>query len=256
MSDYDRYANTRYGAGLARSGVAVDQGLRAYMIGVYNYMTIGLGVTGLVAYAAFALGTVQTGGGRLALTDFGHAIYVSPLRWVIVLSPLAVVFYISARINSMSVASARNAFLAFAALIGLSMSALLVVYTGASMGRAFFATAAAFASLSLYGYTTQRSLSAMGSFMMMGVIGIIIASLLNVFLLHSSGLQFGISILCVLVFAGLTAWDTQSIKEMYYAGDSYEMAQKKSIHGALRLYLDFINMFQAILMLTGSQRNN
>ena len=254
MSDYDRYANSRPGAGYARPGVAVDQGLRAYMIGVYNYMTLGLGVTGLVAYAAFALGTVQVGNGRLALTEFGHAIYVSPLRWLIVLSPLAIVFWISARIQSMSVSTARNAFLAFAALIGLSMSALLVVYTGASIGRAFFATAAAFASLSLYGYTTQRSLSAMGSFMMMGVVGLIVASLLNLFL-HSSGLQFGISILAVVIFAGLTAWDTQSIKEMYYAGDGYEMVQKKSIYGALRLYLDFINMFQAILMLTGSQRN-
>jgi len=255
MSDYDRYANTRYGAGLARSGVAVDQGLRAYMIGVYNYMTLGLGVTGLVAWAAFRLGTVDVGGGRLGLTDFGHAIYVSPLRWLIVFSPLALVFYLSARITSMSVASARNAFIAFAALIGLSMSALLVVYTGASIGRAFFATAAAFASLSLYGYTTKRDLSAMGSFMMMGVIGLIVASLINLFL-HSTGLQFGISILAVVIFAGLTAWDTQSIKQMYYSGDSYEMVHKKSIHGALRLYLDFINMFQAILMLTGSQRNN
>jgi FtsH-binding integral membrane protein len=256
MSDYDRYANSRLGAGTARSGAgAVDQGLRAYMIGVYNYMTLGLGVTGLVAYGAFRLGTVETESGRLALTDFGHTIYASPLRWVIVLSPLALVFYLSARLNSMSVASARNAFITFAALIGLSMSALLVVYTGASFGRAFFATAAAFASLSLYGYTTQRSLSAMGSFMMMGVIGLIIASLLNLFL-QSSGLQWGLSVLCVIIFAGLTAWDTQSIKEMYYSGDTYEMAQKKSIHGALRLYLDFINMFQAILMLTGSNRNN
>ena len=255
MSDYDRYANTRYGAGLARSGVAVDQGLRAYMIGVYNYMTLGLGVTGLVAWAAFRLGTVDVGGGRLALTDFGHAIYVSPLRWLIVLSPLALVFYLSARITSMSVASARNAFIAFAALIGLSMSALLVVYTGASIGRAFFATAAAFASLSLYGYTTKRDLSAMGSFMMMGVIGLIVASLINLFL-HSTGLQFGISVLAVIIFAGLTAWDTQSIKGMYYASDNYEVVQKKSIHGALRLYLDFINMFQALLMLTGSSRNN
>jgi uncharacterized protein len=255
MSDYDRYANTRYGAGLARSGVAYDQGLRAYMIGVYNYMTLGLGVTGLVAYGAFALGTVNVGNGRLALTDFGHAIYVSPLRWLIVLSPLALVFWLSARINSMSVSTARNAFIAFAALIGLSMSALLVVYTGASIGRAFFAAAAAFASLSLYGYTTQRSLSAMGSFMMMGVIGLIVASLINLFL-HSTGLQFGISLLAVVIFAGLTAWDTQSIKQMYASGDTYEIAHKKSIHGALRLYLDFINMFQAILMLTGSQRNN
>jgi uncharacterized protein len=254
MSDYDRYAGSRYGAGLARSGVAYDQGLRAYMIGVYNYMTLGLGVTGLVAYAAFALGTVDVGNGRLALTDFGHAIYVSPLRWLIVLSPLALVFWLSARINSMSVSTARNAFIAFAALIGLSMSALLVVYTGASIGRAF-AAAAAFASLSLYGYTTQRSLSAMGSFMMMGVIGLIIASLINMFL-HSTGLQFGISLLAVVIFAGLTAWDTQAIKQMYASGDTYEIAQKKSIHGALRLYLDFINMFQAILMLTGSQRNS
>ncbi len=255
MSDYDRYANSRVGAGYARSGVAVDQGLRAYMIGVYNYMTLGLGVTGLAAWLAFQFGTVSVGGGRLALTDFGHAIYVSPLRWLIVLSPLALVFWLSAGIDRMSVATARNAFLAFAALIGLSMSALLVVYTGASIGRAFFATAAAFASLSLYGYTTQRSLSAMGSFMMMGVIGLIVASLLNLFL-QSSDLQFGISILAVVIFAGLTAWDTQSIKQMYYAGDGYDVIQKKSIHGALRLYLDFINMFQALLMLTGSQRNS
>jgi uncharacterized protein len=255
MSDYDRYGSSRYGAGIARSGAgAVDQGLRAYMIGVYNYMTLGLGVTGLVAWGAFQLGTVQTEAGRLALTDFGRAIYVSPLRWLIVLAPLGVVFYISARIQSMSVASARNWFIAFAALIGLSMSALLVVYTRGSIAQAFFATAAAFASLSLYGYTTQRSLSAMGSFMMMGVIGIVIASLLNLFL-QSSGLQFGISILGVVIFAGLTAWDTQSIKEMYYGGDSYEMVQKKSINGALRLYLDFINMFQFLLMLTGSRRD-
>ena len=255
MSDYDRSANPRYGAGYARSGVAVDQGLRAYMIGVYNYMTLGLGVTGLVAYAAFALGTVSVGGGRLALTEFGHAIYVSPLRWLIVLSPLAIVFWISARLQSMSVATARNAFIAFAALIGLSLSSLLVVYTGASIGRAFFATAVAFGSLSLYGYTTNRDLSGMGSFMMMGVVGLIVASLINLFL-QSTGLQFALSVICVLVFAGLTAWDTQSIKGMYYAGDSYEMAQKKSIHGALRLYLDFINMFQAIVMLTGSNRNS
>jgi uncharacterized protein len=253
MSNYDRSANARYG-GVAQAGV-VDQGLRAYMIGVYNYMTLGLGVTGLVAFLAFHFGTAQTDSGRLALTDFGHAIYVSPLRWLIVLSPLAIVFYISARINSMSVASARNAFLVFAGLIGLSMSALLVVYTGASIGRVFFETAAAFGGLSLYGYTTKRDLSAMGSFMAMGLIGLIIASVVNIFL-QSTGLQWALSIVCISVFAGLTAWDTQSIKANYFAGDGYEMAQKKSIHGALRLYLDFINMFQAILQLTGSSRNN
>jgi FtsH-binding integral membrane protein len=256
MSDYDRFANARYGAGVARSGVgAIDQGLRAYMIGVYNYMTMGLGVTGLFALGAFKLGTVETDTGHLALTQFGQAIYVSPLRWLIVLSPLAIVFYLSARLNSMSVASARNAFLVFSALIGLSMSALLVRYTGGSVGRVFFETAAAFGALSLYGYTTKRDLSAMGSFLIMGLFGLIIASVVNLFL-QSTGLQWALSVLCIGIFAGLTAWDTQSIKSRYFAGDSYEAGQKKSIFGALQLYLDFINIFQALLQLTGSSRNN
>jgi len=257
MSDTNRSANARYGAGVARSGVgAIDQGLRAYMIGVYNYMTIGLGVTGLAALAAFKFGVIESATGRiLGLTEFGQAIYVSPLRWLIVLSPLAIVFYISARMNSMSVASARNAFLVFSALIGLSMSALLIRYTNGSIGRVFFETAAAFGALSLYGYTTKRDLSAMGSFLVMGLIGLIIAGIVNIFL-QSTGLQWALSVLCVGIFAGLTAWDTQSIKAQYYAGDGYEMAQKKSIFGALKLYLDFINMFQALLMLTGSSRNN
>ena len=258
MSDYNRFdANTRYGAGVAQPGAAaIDQGLRAYMIGVYNYMTLGLGVTGLVAYGAFALADVHFAGGHaVSASSFGQAIYFSPLRWVFVLSPLAVVFYMSAARNSMSAGTARNVFLLFAALIGISMSALLVVYTQASIGRAFFSTAIAFGGLSLYGYTTQRNLSAMGSFMMMGLIGLIVASLVNIFL-QSSGLQWALSILCVGIFAGLTAWDTQSIKDAYFQGDGYEATQKKSIFGALRLYLDFINMFQAILQLTGSSRNN
>jgi uncharacterized protein len=256
MSDYDRFANARYGAGVARSGVGVvDQGLRAYMLGVYNYMTLGLGVTGLVALAAFQFGVIQEGGHIVGLTSFGQTIFVSPVRWVIVLSPLAVVFYISARIQSMSAASARNAFLLFSGLIGLSMSALLLRYTGASVGRVFFMTAAAFAGLSLYGYTTRTALSAMGSFLIMGLWGLIIAGLVNIFL-QSSGLMWALSILSILIFSGLTAWDTQSIKQSYYAGDGYEVTQKKSIFGALRLYLDFINMFQALLMLTGSSRNN
>src|SRR5471032_1455860 len=145
MSDYDRTANARYGAGVARSGVgAIDQGLRAYMIGVYNYMTLGLGITGLLALGAFKLGVVEEAGRIVGLTDFGHAIYVSPLRWVIVLAPLAVVFFISARINAISAATARNAFFIFSGLIGLSLSALLIRYTGASIGRVFFETAAAF----------------------------------------------------------------------------------------------------------------
>jgi hypothetical protein len=253
MSNYDRYGSARVGAGLARSD-AIDQGLRAYMLGVYNYMTLGLGVTGLVAFAAFKFGTVETAGGRLALTDFGHAIYVSPLRWLIVLSPLALVFYLTARLNSMSIASARNGFLAFAGLIGLSMSALLVVYTGGSIARVFFETAAAFGALSLYGYTTRTSLSAMGSFMMMGLFGLIIISLVNLFL-QSSGLQWALSIAGIAIFAGLTAWDTQAIKENYFAGDAYEASEKKAIFGALKLYLDFINMFQMLLMLAGNRRD-
>jgi hypothetical protein len=167
---------------------------------------------------------------------------------------LALVFYLTARLNTMSVASARTAFLAFAGLIGLSMSALLVVYTEGSIARVFFETAAAFGALSLYGYTTRRSLSAMGSFMMMGLFGLIIASVVNLFL-QSSGLQWALSIVGIGIFAGLTAWDTQAIKENYAAGDAYEASEKKSIYGALRLYLDFINMFQMLLMLSGSRRN-
>ncbi len=256
MSDYDRFANARAGAGVVRSGAgAIDQGLRAYMIGVYNYMTLGLGVTGLVAWGAFQLADVTFAGGRpVSASPFGHAIYFSQLRWLIVLSPLALVFYLTARLNRMSVGSARTAFLVFAGLIGLSMSALLVIYTGASISRVFFETAAAFGALSLYGYTTRRSLSAMGSFMMMGLFGLIIASVVNIFL-HSTGLQWALSVVGIGIFAGLTAWDTQSIKENYSAGDGYEASQKKSIYGALRLYLDFINMFQMALMLFGDRRS-
>jgi FtsH-binding integral membrane protein len=255
MSDYDRTANARYGAGVARSGVgAIDQGLRAYMLGVYNYMTLGLGITGLVAIGAFKLADVQfVGSTPVSASPFGQAIYFSGLKWVIVLAPLAVVFYISARINAISAATARNAFFAFSALIGLSLSALLIRYTGVSIGRAFFETAGVFGGLSIYGYTTKRDLSAMGSFMTMGLLGLIVVGLVNVFL-QSGGLQFALDVLCIGVFAGLTAWDTQSIKAQYFAGDGYEMAQKKSVFGALKLYLDFINIFTALVQLTGDRR--
>ncbi len=192
--------------------------------------------------------------GAIALTPFGHMIYATPLRWVIILSPLAFVLLIGARAHTMSAATVRNLFLAFAAVMGLSMSSLLIVFTGVSIARVFFITAAAFGGLSLYGYMTQRDLSAFGSFLVMGVIGLVIAGLVNLFL-QSTGLQFALSILAVLIFSGLTAWDTQSIKDMYYQADGYEVAQKKSVFGALSLYLDFINMFQSLLFLFG-QRNN
>jgi FtsH-binding integral membrane protein len=256
MSDYDRFANARQGAGVARSGAgAIDQGLRAYMIGVYNYMTLGLGVTGLVAFAAYRAAVVESATGHIAgLTGFGHAIYQSPLRYLVIFAPLAVVFAFSAGRNAMSVNAARGVFLLFAGLIGLSLSTIFVVYTQASITRVFFETAAAFAGLSLYGYTTQRSLSAMGSFMVMGLIGLVIASVVNIFL-QSTGLQWAVSVLGIGIFAGLTAWDTQAIKQSYFAGDAYESSEKKSIFGALTLYLDFINMFQFLLQLFGDRRN-
>jgi FtsH-binding integral membrane protein len=255
MSDYDRFANARQGAGYVRSGAgAIDEGLRAYMIGVYNYMMIGLGLTGLAAYGAYKFAVVESAGRIVGLTPFGQAIFTSPLRWLVIFAPLAMVFWISARMNAMSISSARGAFFAFSALIGLSLSTVFVIYTQASIGRVFFETAAAFGALSLYGYTTRRDLSAIGSFLVMGLFGLIIASVVNVFL-GSTGLQWALSIIGIGIFAGLTAWDTQAIKEAYYAGDAYETSEKKAIYGALRLYLNFINMFQMLLMLSGGRRD-
>src|SRR4051794_18080519 len=240
MSNYDRYTSAQYGAGVARSGTgAIDQGLRAYMLGVYNYMTLGLGVTGLVAFVAYKAAVVETAGHVVGLTGFGDAIYHSALRWVVIFAPLLVVFGLSAGRDRMSATAARLTFLAFSALMGLSMSVVFLVYTHASIGAVFFETAAAFGALSLYGYTTRRDLSAMGSFLVMGVFGLIIASLVNLFL-HSTGLQWAISVLGVGIFAGLTAYDTQTIKANYYAGGAWEASEKKSIFGALTLYLDFI----------------
>jgi FtsH-binding integral membrane protein len=190
----------------------------------------------------------------VALTPFGHLIYASPLRWVIVFAPLAFVLLFGARAASMSAATARIMFLSFAALMGLSMSFLLMVYTGGSIARVFFITSASFGGLSLYGYLTKRDLSPVGSFLIMGVWGLVIAGIVNIFL-QSTNLQFGLSIIAVLVFAGLTAYDTQMIKDQYYESDGYEISQKKSVFGALQLYLDFVNMFQSLLYLFG-QRNN
>lgn len=261
MSDFDRNATARWGSGVARAGSAeIDQGLRAYMLGVYNNMVLGLAITGLAALGTNMLAVTSDPSrmaariGNMGLTTFGAAIYSSPLRWVIMLAPLAFVFFFSFRIDRMAVSSARTMFLAFAAVMGLSLSSILLVYTGTSVARAFFITAAAFGGLSLYGYTTKRDLSAFGSFLVMGLIGLIIAGVVNMFI-QSSAMQFGLSALSVLIFAGLTAWDTQSIKEMYYASDDYEVATKKSVNGALMLYLDFINIFTSLLQLTGSRNN-
>jgi len=258
---------TGYGSGFARSEAQVDQGLRAFMLGVYNNMVMGLAVSALVALGFNKLSTTSdaaaaahTSTGQVVrlggqyLTQFGVTVYTTPLMWVVGLAPLAFIFLFTFRMDRMSASSARTTFLAFAAVMGASLSTLLLRYTGASVVQTFFVTAAAFGSLSLYGYTTQRSLSGFGSFLMMGVIGLVIASLVNIFL-ASSALQFAISALGVLIFAGLTAYDTQKLKEMYLYGNyDGEAAAKVSVYGALTLYLDFINLFLSLLRLTGRRR--
>ncbi len=250
----------RYGAqqqqatGYAGTEVQFDQGLRTFMLGVYNNMVVGLGISGLVALGLNMAAVASYQGSRPVLSSFGQTLYTSPLKWVLMLAPLAFIFIFSMRMDRMSAASARTTFFAFAAVMGASMSTLLLVFTGASVIQVFFITAAAFASLSLWGYTTKRSLSGMGSFLMMGLIGIILASLVNIFF-ASSALQFAISVLGVLIFAGLTAYDTQKLKEMYLSASfDGEMAAKMSVNGALTLYLDFINMFQFLLSLIGDRR--
>jgi FtsH-binding integral membrane protein len=248
----NRYAHT---GTAARTDVAVDEGLRAYMLRVYNYMAGGIALTGLVAYLTFSAAVVEQAGARrgLGLSEFGQLIYTSPLRWVIMLAPLAFVFFLSWRIYKMSVTSAQLAFWAFAAIMGLSLSSIFLVFTGQSIAQVFFVTAASFGALSIYGYTTKKDLSGWGSFLIMGVFGIIIAALLNLFI-QSSALQFAINVIGVLVFAGLTAYDTQQIKDNYYAvmGDAAAMT-KGAIMGALNLYLDFINMFVSLLSLFGNR---
>ncbi len=231
---------------------AVDQGLRDYMLRVYNYMGLGVAITGIVAYTVYSMAVQQTGAG-LELTSFGHLMFESAFRWVVIFSPLVMVFVLSAGISRMSLGAAQLSFWGFAALMGASIASIFLVYTGQSIARIFFITAASFGALSLYGYTTKRDLTAWGSFLFMGLIGIILASLVNL-LLASSALQFAVSVLGVLIFAGLTAYDTQKIKEMYYVGDDGTVAGRKAIMGALSLYLDFINLFMMLLSLFGDRR--
>jgi FtsH-binding integral membrane protein len=231
---------------------AVDEGLRAYMMRVYAYMAWGIALTGAIAYLTYFASVAQrTDTGAPVLTTFGHAIYDSPLRWVVMLAPLVSVFFLSVRINKMGAGTAQVCFWLFSALMGLSLSSIFLVYIGESITRVFFVTAAAFASLSLYGYTTKRDLSALGAFLVMGVVGIILALLLNIWL-RSSALQFALSVIGVLVFAGLTAYDTQRIKGVYYEVlHDVTATSKAAIMGALSLYLDFINMFIMMLSLFG-----
>jgi uncharacterized protein len=252
MSDFDRNVAAR--GGFADRAAAVDAGLRAYMLRVYNYMAAAVALTGVVAYATFNAAVVTDASGKItALTPFGQTIYGGPLSIVLLLGTLGLVFFISFRINRLQYTTAMTLFMIYAALLGVTLSSIFLQYTGASIRRVFFISAASFGALSLYGYTTQRDLSAMGSFMIMGLFGIIIASLVNIFL-KSSGLDWAISIIGIGVFAGLTAWDTQRIKEMYDSMDDDGTMGRKAIMGALSLYLDFINLFLMLLRVVGDRR--
>jgi FtsH-binding integral membrane protein len=252
MSDFDRNVAAR-GFGAAGQAAAIDAGLRAYMIRIYNYMGIGVALTGVVAYFTFNAAVVDTAAGQLALTPFGQTIYGGPLMIALFVGTLGIVFFLSFRINKLQASTALMLFMGYAALLGLMLSSVMLTYTGASIARTFFISAASFGALSLYGYTTQRDLSPIGSFLIMGLFGLILAMVVNIFL-KSTGLDFAISAIGVLIFAGLTAWDTQKIKEMYSANDDGTISGRKAVMGALTLYLDFINLFLFLLRFMGDRR--
>lgn len=256
MADLNRRT---FGQAGVQSQADIDEGLRAYMLKVYNYMAIGLALTGVAALLFANLATTgdasaaaaQLPNGKM-LTDFGVMLFTSPLRWVVMLAPLGLVFFLVAKVPTMSVSAAQTTFWAYAALMGVSLSSIFVIYTPESITQVFFVTSASFLGLSLYGYTTKKDLSGWGSFLMMGLIGIILASIVNIFL-GSSALQFAISVIGVLVFAGLTAYDTQQIKNMYDVNDDGTASGRKAIMGALKLYLDFVNLFIMLLHLFGNR---
>jgi FtsH-binding integral membrane protein len=281
MSDFDRnMAAGSFGGAMSHAeAAAIDTGLRAYMLHVYNYMVLGLAITGLAALGIYLLavtdslesasyvlrGTARgssvlpaTAGMALQtrdilLTGIGHAVFVSPLKWVIIFAPLALVFALSFGIEHMRAATSQLVFWIYCMLVGLSLGSIFLVFTHTSIVRVFFITAASFGALSLWGYTTRRDLTAVGSFLLMGLFGIVIASLVNVFL-ASSALQFAVSVVGVLVFAGLTAWDTQRLKNDYiYGALEGEVAERAAIMGALSLYLNFINLFTLLLQLLGQR---
>ena len=233
---FDTFARSQ-----SAGAVEIDEGLRAFMLKVYNYMGVGLALTGAVAFFAASSPTIM------------QTIHGTGLSWLIMLSPLAFILVLSFGIEKLRPATAQALFWAFAGVMGLSLSSIFLVYTGTSIARVFFITATLFGAMSLYGYTTKKSLASWGSFLFMGLLGIIIAMVVNIFL-ASSALHFAISVIGVLVFTGLTAYDTQNIKQQYYASDGAIVAEKKAIMGALRLYLDFINLFIMLMHLMGQQR--
>jgi FtsH-binding integral membrane protein len=252
MSDFDRNIAARRGLGTDQA-VAIDAGLRAYMVRVYNYMAIGVALTGVVAWFTFNAAVTTNAAGQLALTSFGQALYSGPVAIVLFIATLGLVFFMSFRVDKLQPSTALGLFMLYSGLLGLMLSSVFLTYTGASITRTFFIAAASFGALSLYGYMTQRDLSPIGSFLIMGLFGVILAMVVNIFL-KSSGLEFIISVLGVLIFAGLTAWDTQKIKEMYDVNDDGTIAGRKAVMGALTLYLDFINLFLFMLRFMGDRR--
>ena len=228
-----------FGYGQATSAV-IDAGLRAHMLRVYNYMGLGLVVTGLVAMIVASTPALYV------------PIFSTPLKWVVMLAPLGFVLFFSFRLEAMSSATAQLLFWAFCAVMGLSLASVFLVFTGTSIARTFFIAAGMFGATSLYGYTTKRDLASFGGFMIMGLIGVIIASIVNIFL-ASSALQFAISVIGILVFVGLTAWDTQNIRQQYLDYSDEEVRSKLAVFGALSLYLNFVNIFQLLLAFTGER---
>jgi FtsH-binding integral membrane protein len=270
MSDYNRNVTAQYGTTVGQT-VAVDEGLRAYMLRVYNYMVIGLAITGLAALGVYMMSItgdmasaakVMRNGAEIPariaantyLTPLGYTLFVSPWKWAVFLAPLGMVFVLSFGMERMRPATAHMMFWIFAALIGVSLGSIFMVYTHTSITRVFFITAASFGALSLWGYTTQRDLSGMGSFLIMGLFGVILASLVNMFMGGGTMMQFVISVVGVLVFAGFTAYDTQRLKSEYlYGAMDGETTERSAIMGALSLYLNFINLFTLLMQLLGTR---
>ncbi len=257
MQPYEQ-KHTAFGTGFARTAAQVDQGLRSFMLGVYNNMVLGLAISALVALginmAAVADNPAEAVAriGSVGLTEFGRTLYATPLMWVIALAPLAFIFFFSFRMDRMSAASARTAFFAFAAVMGVSMASIFLAFTGASIARTFFIAASMFLGMSLWGYTTKRDLTGWSSFLLMGLIGVVVASIVNVFL-GSTTLQLVVSFAGIIVFTGLTAWDTQRAKSDYLAFAGTAHAEKLGIMGALSLYLNFVNLFQLLLTFFGQR---
>ncbi|MDZ5452733.1 MULTISPECIES: Bax inhibitor-1/YccA family protein [Labrys] len=256
------FNDPRFSAGTVsdvRAGApAIDQGLRAFMLAVYNHMTLGVAITGLVALGAYmASGIVVNEAGKIVeLNSFGMFLFNSPFKWVVAFAPLGMVFWMNMGTEGRSVQTTRVLFYVFSALMGLSLSTIFLVYTHGSIARVFFISAASFGALSLYGYTTKRNLSAFGAFLMMGLVGLLLASLVNLFF-PSGMLTFMISVAGVGIFAGLTAYDTQMLKSLYVENAhsfSRDEGEKLAVHGALTLYLDFINLFIMLLRLLGDRR--